>query len=102
MRIAREIVNLTRVNFLAEWQLWSKGWEGSNIGTTFTSKQKVAAYAAFTRGWREAMQDKDAWRRLTPRERVLLVRAKVREEIFNLPERQSIWGRIWKWTRLPA
>ena len=79
-----------RVNFFPGWGLWSGNREGPNIGTTFTSKQKVAAYAAFTRGWREAMKDA-AVRRMTPREKVLLVRAKVREEIFNLPAKKTWW-----------
>jgi hypothetical protein len=41
--------------------------------------------------------DAPTWRQLVPREKVLLVRAKVREEIFELPEKQSLWGRIKAW-----
>ena len=96
MSPARKTANPMRLNSLAGWVPWSESREGPNIGTNFTSKQKVAAYAAFTRGWREAMKE-DAWGRLTARDKVLLVRAKVREAIFALPEKQPFWRRIWKW-----
>jgi hypothetical protein len=65
------------------------------MGTTFTTKQKLEAYFAFKRGWRKAMKDARG-RPMTPAEKALLLQTSVREEIFNLPARPSIWGRIWK------
>jgi hypothetical protein len=66
--------------------------------TTLTLKQKALAYAAFKRGWRKAMGVAGK-QPMTPTEKALLLQASVREAIFNLPEKQSLWGRIrggWK------
>lgn len=68
--------------------------------TTFTHQHKVAACAAFSRGWRKAMEDKATWEHLGARGKVEFIRAKVREEIFNLPEKPSLWERIKSWVKV--
>jgi hypothetical protein len=97
MRPARKTANPMRVNFFPGWGLWSGNREGPNIGATFTHKQKIAAYNAFTRGWRKSFEDEPAWSKLSARGKVKFLRAKIRDEIFALPEKQPFWRRIWKW-----
>jgi len=67
------------------------------MGATFTHQHKVTACAAFSRGWRKAMEDKATWEHLSARGKVEFIRAKVREEIFNLPEKLSLCERIKLW-----
>ena len=57
MKPVKKTVKVMRPSYLVGWESWSKGWEPSDMGTTFTTKQKLGAYFAFKRGWREAMKD---------------------------------------------
>jgi hypothetical protein len=62
--------------------------------TTFTWPQKCAAYQAFVRGWRKAVADEPTWTGLESKKKADFLRTKIREEIFNLPEKKSIWERF--------
>jgi hypothetical protein len=65
--------------------------------TTFTQAQKCAAYQAFVRGWRKAVTYEPIWAGLSSKKKADFLRTKIREEIFNLPEKQSFWQRIKSW-----
>lgn len=65
--------------------------------TTFTRKQKCLAYQAFVQGWRKAVADEPTWTALSGKRKADFLRATIRKEIFDLPEKPSFWRRIKSW-----
>jgi hypothetical protein len=64
--------------------------------TTFNQKQKIEAYKAFSRGWKSAVNNSVIWNNMDAQAKVRFFRNSVMEEIFNLPEKQSWWKKLFK------
>lgn len=68
--------------------LWAEK-EGNNHGK-FDRRTIWAAYSAFRRSLKAALRH-GAWPKLDEQEKINLIIACVKEELFNLPTKRTLW-----------